>query len=118
MNTPCALADEEKRNRYLYGDCAKLALAVHAITGWMPAKLHDREHMMVIIPDGRLADASGIHDQYREEDYRVWNPRHHLKCKGSAEVFEAALQPDVLADAYELACGIREYLAETKKEAS
>ena len=54
-----------KRDRYLYGDCALLALAVSARTGW-PAVSADLDgnngHVMAQLPDGRLLDAGGLHD--------------------------------------------------------
>lgn len=76
--------------RYLYGDCAILAYAIHAQTGWPLMQImegfDDRNpewygrHALVQMPDGRLLDAAGAHSDLFAEplDRGAWhsdNPR-------------------------------------------
>jgi hypothetical protein len=65
----------EKLERYLYRDCVLLALAVQARTGWPAVQIFDRDdagewivrHALIRMPDGRLLDAAGPHDDYSGE---------------------------------------------------
>lgn len=63
-----------KRERYLYGDCALLALAIHAKTGWEvveikegPPEDPDIRHVLIRMPGGELLDADGLHRDYSGE---------------------------------------------------
>jgi len=67
----------EKLERYLYHDCVLLALAVEHITGWPVVQIFERDdsgrgwstrHALVRMPDGRLLDAAGPHDDYSGEE--------------------------------------------------
>ena len=101
---PPALPCREKQNRYLYGDCYLLALAVSALTGWPVATVKNGAHWMVRTPDGRLLDAAGLHDASEPipvdmEPFRSMYSAH----PGWVEYVERACrQPDVRADAAEL----------------
>jgi len=92
---------EEKCERYLYGDCALLAAAVHAKTGWEVVLIEDGPqddpdvcHVLVRMPDGRLLDAAGPHGDYSGE----------VPCPVSEwQIPESAWRgADVMADAAEL----------------
>src|SRR6185437_5373693 len=63
------------RERYLYQDCALLALAISDLTGWPcvlisegPDDDPDVRHVLVRMPDGRLLDVDGPHGDYRDEE--------------------------------------------------
>lgn len=92
---------EDKCERYLYGDCVLLALAVHARTGWEVVRIVDGDpddpdvdHVLVRMPDGRLLDAAGAHSDYSgETPFQA----------GEWQVPESAWRrADVMADAGEL----------------
>ena len=84
-------------DRCLTGDCALLALAVHAITGWDLVEM--RYHVLARMPDGRLLDALGPHDPaaldgipHREADTGELAARYGRRAAAA----------DVIADAREL----------------
>lgn len=72
----------EQIERYLYDDCYLLAVAVWELTGWPMVQIMDHyddypehecsdecpgwdtRHALVQMPDGRLLDAAGPHDNY------------------------------------------------------
>lgn len=68
--------------RYLYSDCALLALAVNSLTGWPVVQIIEApdddpiiRHVLVRMPDGRLLDAEGPHENYWGEvtfDRAAW----------------------------------------------
>lgn len=74
----------KKLERYLYGDCCLLAMAVNELTGWPIVQIDegdefdpDVRHVLVRMPDGRLLDAAGPHGNYSgEEPFRIdqWFP--------------------------------------------
>jgi hypothetical protein len=83
---PAGLAGR-KLERYLYRDCVLLALAVSYRTGWPVVQLFEApdgplaamndkrdpdqwtvRHALVRMPDGRLLDAAGSHDDYSGEE--------------------------------------------------
>lgn len=86
--------------RYLYSDCALLALAVSSLTGWPVVQITEGpdddpiiRHVLVRMPDGRLLDAEGPHENYWGEvtfDRAAW------------EITDQWQAPDVLAAAREL----------------
>jgi len=92
------------RERYLYQDCALLALAISDLTGWPcvlisegPDDDPDVRHVLVRMPDGRLLDVDGPHGDYRDEEPWVaadW---------GLAEADWR--QPDIMADAAAVLAG-------------
>jgi hypothetical protein len=107
-----------KLERYLYYDCVLLALAVSDQTGWPVVQLFEasgeplssmndkrdpREwlirHAMVRMPDGRLLDAAGPHDNYSgEEPFNLadWE----MDERDAGRLWR---DPEVMADAGELA---------------
>ncbi len=55
--------DAGKVQRYLYGDCMKLARALYELTGWPIVGCHgagEGQHYAVLTPDGRMMDAAGL----------------------------------------------------------
>lgn len=81
---PAAGLTGGKLERYLYRDCALLALAVAERTGWPAVQIFGRggdgewtvRHALVQMPDGRLLDAAGPHRDYSGEelfDRRAWD---------------------------------------------
>jgi hypothetical protein len=62
----------EEVERYLHADCVVFALAVSALTGWPAVQITEGDdpdnllirHALVRMPDGRLLDAAGPHDDY------------------------------------------------------
>jgi len=105
--------------RYLYGDCALLAYALAARTGWPLMQIlehgdigeHDCSdecdgwivrHALVQMPDGRLLDAAGPHDNYDAEplDRGEWH-------SGDPRVIARWQDPGVMADADGLLTALR-----------
>jgi hypothetical protein len=59
--------DEAKAQRYLFGDCQYMALALNILTGWpivyLTAVGDELVHAAVAAPDGRVLDAAGFRDR-------------------------------------------------------
>jgi len=101
-----------KQERYLYGGCYLLALAIHARTGWEIVSAwvesartsFGEDHAMVRLPDGRLLDAAGLHEpgSYRVSDEL---PDEYQASDGWCRRHVTA---GILADADELLASIAE----------
>jgi hypothetical protein len=96
-----------KRERYLYGDCAKLAQAVSSLTGWLIAvvvagdpEFPEVRHAGVVMPDGRFLDIDGPNDDYEYET--EFNPAEWLWPEAEWRT------PEVLGDAEELIRSVTE----------
>jgi hypothetical protein len=87
--------------RYLYRDCALLALAVADRTGWPVVQIFERgddgewivRHALVQMPDGRLLDAAGPHSDYSGAepfDRHAWD----MDAPGADDLWRN--HPDVL----------------------
>lgn len=115
----------EKINRYLFGECYRLAMAVSRLTGWPMVVIdldldvedradgpHGLPHVVVRMPDGRLLDAEGPHSDYSGvkgcvyEAFRIdrWFPLDCEDCDDDPEWCALHLHPDAEteADAREL----------------
>ena len=101
VERPGIAVNEVQRERYLGGDCALLAHAVAARTGWEVVQIIEGpdedpsvRHVLVRLPDGRLLDAAGLHDDYSgEEPFSAEEWEWDDKARAMSQ------QPDVLADA-------------------
>jgi hypothetical protein len=110
---PAALPCRAKRHRYLYGDCALLALAVNELTGWPVVSVNmtgNNGHVVVSTPGGRLLDADGLHDpDDDEEPVLILGPFRSVFPEITEQRWR---QPDVRADAAELLCQYEQALRE------
>jgi len=95
------MIDPARRQRYRYGDCAKLAQAVSSLTGWPIAvvvigdpEFPELRHAGVALPDGRFLDVDGPNDDYEYET--GFNPDEWLWPEAEWRTAE------VLGDAEEL----------------